>query len=191
MAGEPRIVQYVKEQLSAGYAEKDIRDALLDQGWQPDEIDEAFSAAGGPPKEKPAGPEERPAGRKAGKPVKEAAGAGMGFVLSIAGGALIVLNSVLVFIGMGDMLGLFVSNLNLSLLAALIELSVFDRFLVNMIVGSFLIAASIMVYMIPDRARLTGMFILALSVVSVLVGNGFLVGGIVAIMGGLLAVLGR
>lgn len=197
MAAESKILNYVKEQLSAGYAEKDIRDALLKQGWKPDEIDGAFSAAREAPREKPK-PGKVPAKAETGPAGPGPRGAeqgpsriGMSFILSIAGGALIVLNSVLVFTGMGDMLSLFVSNLDLSPMSMLIELSVFDTFLVNMIIGITILAASVAMYMIPERASMTGLFILVLSLVTVLIGNGFIIGGIVAVAGGFLAVLGR
>jgi hypothetical protein len=110
----------------------------------------------------------------------------------VAGGALIVLNALLVFLQIGDMFSLFVSNLEISLLGMFdVSLSDFDSFLINIIIGGFIAATSYIVYSMPDKSKITGMFIIALSMISVLVGNGFLVGGVLAILGGILAVIGR
>ena len=105
---------------------------------------------------------------------------------------MIILNSVLDFSGVGDMLSLVVPGVKVSFLGMLdVTLSAFDSFFLNSIIGGFLIAASLIIYMMPDKARLTGMFMVALSLITVLIGNGFLIGGIVAILGGILAVAGR
>ena len=206
MAETSKIVQYIREQISAGYPENMIRDALMKQGWSHDEVDEAMSLAGHHAPKPPApehvkappghaGPhphEPHPGAHQPQKPDKHAGRIGPGFLLSLAGGAMIILNSVLDFSGVGDMLSLVVPGVKVSFLGMLdVTLSAFDSFFLNSIIGGFLIAASLIIYMMPDKARLTGMFMVALSLITVLIGNGFLIGGIVAILGGILAVAGR
>jgi hypothetical protein len=195
MADNSSIVNYIKEQLSAGYSEKEIRDALLSQGWYSEEIDKAFSAARAPAPTKPAAmPAEVPpaAGQEPEKAAAQQPRGGIGarFILSLAGGALVILNSILSFFWTEDLLDLFVPGVELSVLGTLgLQLSSFDSLVVNLMIGGFLVAAAFIIHAVPDRARLTGIFMLILSVITVMIGNGFLIGGIIAIIGGALAIL--
>ncbi len=197
MADDSSIVQYIREQLSAGYTEQEIRDALLSQGWYSEEIERAFSTVRATAPAKPAArPAEEPPAAKQ-EPEKAAAQQpgrviGTGFILSLAGGVLVILNSLLVFFGIGDLLDFFVPGIKLSVLGMLgIQLSSLDSLVVNIIIGGFLVAAAFIIHVIPDKKRLTGMFMLIFSVITVLIGNGFLIGGIIAIIGGVLAILKR
>jgi hypothetical protein len=185
-----KIVRYIRDQLSAGYSEQQIRDSLLGQGWHAEEVEVAFSIARSAPRAVP--PEKARQAAQAAQTGRPAKRVGTGFVLSVAGGSLIVLNSVLVFLGIGDMLELFVPGISISFLSMFgVALSAFDSILINILIGAFLIVASFIIYFIPGKARLTGMFMVALSVITVLVGNGFLIGGIIAMVGGVFAMLGR
>jgi hypothetical protein len=198
----PSIVKYIKDTLSAGYTEAQIRSALIKQGWYPEEVDEALSAvrseATGVPKAtvttgvpaKPSAAADK--AQDAGK-AKPAPGIFKGsFIMALAGGAVIIINSVLVFLQVGDALSLFITNVNLSLLGVMgITMSEFDSFIINIVIGGFLAGTSYVLYSMPENSRLTGIFIIALSLIAVMVGNGFLIGGVLAIIGGVLAVLGR
>ncbi len=196
MTDDSSIARYIREQLSAGYTEQEIRDALSSQGWYSEEIEKELSAVRA---SAPAKPAARPAeGSPAAKQGPEKAATqqprriGTGFILSLAGGALVILNSLLVFLEIGDLLGLFVPGIGLSVLGMLgIQVSSFYSLLANIIIGGFLVAAAFIIHLIPDKARLTGIFMLIFSTITVLIGNGFLIGGIIAIIGGLLAILGR
>jgi hypothetical protein len=42
MAADPRIIQYIREQMNAGFRKQQISDALLDAGWYREEIEAAF-----------------------------------------------------------------------------------------------------------------------------------------------------
>ncbi len=42
MAADPRIIQYIREQMDAGFRRQQISDALLEAGWYKEEIDQAF-----------------------------------------------------------------------------------------------------------------------------------------------------
>ena len=112
------------------------------------------------------------------------------FILSVVGGIIIILNSVLVFSGIGDILDIVVPNIGLSFLNVFnISLSGLDNFLINIIIGGFLIATSYIIMTMPDKMKITGMFMIILSLISVMIGNGFLLGGIIAIVGGVFAFL--
>lgn len=45
MAANPELLEYVRTQLKAGYPENQIRQMLVQSGWLPEEIDEAFMEA--------------------------------------------------------------------------------------------------------------------------------------------------
>lgn len=42
---EQELINYIKQNLAAGFSEAEIRQALIDAGWQPQEVAEAFAAA--------------------------------------------------------------------------------------------------------------------------------------------------
>lgn len=42
MAADPRIIQYIREQMNAGFRRQQISDALLEAGWYKEEIEAAF-----------------------------------------------------------------------------------------------------------------------------------------------------
>jgi hypothetical protein len=206
---DSKIVNYIRDTISQGYKKEEIKSALLKQGWFPEEIEEAFRAvqpAPGPKSPEPKPEQSKLTVKKFKKPTvagkhpqpkpeahkKRMGGIKGGFILSVVGGILIMVNSLLVYLQAGDMLTLFVSNASLSLISMLdVALSEFDSFLINTIIGVFVTATSYIIHTMHEKSRITGLFIIALSLISVLIGNGFLIGGIVAIMGGILAVLGR
>ena len=47
MAANPELVDYVRQQMKSGYGEQQIRDMLIQTGWQPHEVDDAFKEAKG------------------------------------------------------------------------------------------------------------------------------------------------
>ncbi len=192
MTDDSKIALYVKEQLSAGYSEQEIRDALSDQGWHPEEIDRAFSAARTPVPQKQAPAKMTVAAEQKPEKKPRLPRTGTSTLLSLAGGVLIILNSVLVFSGIGDLLDFFVYGISLSVIGMFnITFESIDFILVNIIIGGFLVAASYVIHTMPDKTRLTGVFVVALSSIAVLIGNGFLIGGIIAVVGGAFAVLER
>jgi hypothetical protein len=148
------IVRYIREQLSAGYTEGEIRDALSGQGWHPEEIEKAFSDATSSEQEEPDIPVQ-------GRPAEGKSGNGMVFILPLAGGVLVILNSLIAYLG------------------------------INVMIGGLLVAAAFIMHFIPGSSRLTGVFILALSLITLLMGDGLIIGGAVAIIGGFLAIIGR
>ena len=190
---DSRIVKYINDTLSKGFSEGDVKVALKKQGWNDDEISEAIKAAkSGSPVGKP--PEGKPEDKKPEQVAKQQPGNKSimkgGFILTVAGGAIIILNSILVYFGIGDMLELFVSNIGISFLSMFdVRLSNLDTFLINLIIGGFLMGSSYIIYAMSDKGRITSVFIIILSMISVVIGNGFLIGGIIAITGGIFAFL--
>jgi len=199
----PSIVKYIKDTLSAGYTEAQVRNTLIKQGWYPEEVNEALFAVrsevtGVPKATVTTGIPAKPVATTTNK-AQDAGKAKPGpsilkgsLIMALAGGAVIIINSVLVFLQVGDALSLFITNMDLSLLGVMgIALSEFDSFIINIVIGGFLAGTSFILYRMPESSRLTGIFIIALSLIAVMVGNGFLIGGALAIIGGILAVLGK
>jgi len=55
--------------------------------------------------------------------------------------------------------------------------------------GVIIIAVSVMMYKTPSQIRIWGVFVVVFSVMSILEMGGFLIGGIIGIIGGLMAIL--
>ncbi len=196
------IMAYIREQSKAGYSEAEIRAALSQQGWENGEIDEAMSAAVRTKQPVPPGPVPagKPAGQKRpeGDPIKDKVarmeqrpspkpGFGINFILPLAGGLIILLNAILISIGVGDMLNLISPELNVTLLNLLgIALVPFELFMINLIVGIGIIACTFLGIMKPEQDLLSGVVIISLGVMSLLSGNGFMIGSFIAIIGGAL-----
>ncbi len=198
------IIGYIREQSKAGYSEAEIRAALSQQGWEEGEIDEAFSVAiparqpaqSGPGKQagKPAG-QKKPEFRD---PIKDKVaqleqrpssepGFGMNFILPLAGGLIILVNAILISVGVGDMLNLISPELNVTLLNLLgIALVPFELFIINLIVGLGIVACTFLGILRPEQDLLSGVVIISLGVMSLLSGNGFMIGAFIAIIGGAL-----
>jgi hypothetical protein len=207
---DSKIMKYVKDTISAGYSEDEIRAALAKQGWYKEEIEEAISAVKSgqatrpqktakpnetrarvpatKPSQKPGPPDQAVKPRQQVRPGKPVTA----FMVSLVGGILVITNALLIFIGMGDILGVIVPGFALSVLDMLnMTLSSMDSFIINIAVGGFMTAASFMMYIMPGRIRISGIFILLFSIIAVLTGNGFLIGGIMGAIGAILALPGR
>lgn len=206
---DSRIMKYINDMLSQGYKEDEIGAALLKQGWHGDEINEAFAAI----KSDPEAPLGTPQGTMAqappgtlmdtgGKPpakvshVHPSAGAHKdkiplgGLILTGAGGIIILANAILVFLEAGDILGFIVPGVSISLLSILsITLSSLDTLLINLIIGGFLMGISYIIYRLPGRAKIMGILAVLLSLTAVVVGDGFLIGGIIGTIGGIFTFL--
>ena len=170
------IVDYVKEQLRAGYTPEEIRTALLTQGWSEGEVNESFDLAGPAP---------------VSPPVKIKGGKSKGFLLSLIGGLLIFI------FGLETVLSLPLLSSSLSSAGLIISLwglfegglqtsvnrgTVILIFSIVVILGSFLKNRE-------GKARMGGVLVMIFSVLSLLGFNGFLlfVGALVGIAGGIVA----
>ncbi len=195
------IINYIREQSKAGYSEAEIKAALSQQGWEEGEIEEAFSAAQPKKAAKPAQPGSPPAGKpveKTGDPIKDKVAQmeqrpapktwfGINFILTLAGGLVILVNAVLISAGMGDMLNLVSPELNVALINILgIALVPFELFIINLIVGIGIVACAFLGVLKPEQDLLSGVVIISLGVMALLSGNGFMIGAFIAIIGGAL-----
>jgi hypothetical protein len=204
------IINYIREQSRAGYSEAEIRAALSQQGWEEGEIDEAISAAIQKPAKQPVKQPSQPGPVSSGKPPKVAGqpgfrdpikdkvaqmeqrpspekGFGINFILTVAGGLIILVNAILITVGVGDVLNLISPELNIALLNILgIALAPFELFIINLIVGIGIVACTFLGILKPEQDLLSGVVIISLGVMSLLSGNGFMIGAFIAIIGGAL-----
>ena len=232
---DSKIVKYVKDTLSKGFKETDVRAALLKQGWQDSEVNEAISIAKAempapamPAPVTGAAQPVQPVQQAQTQPVQKAvpvqpvqaaqpakpqvqaqpklgvqqpqAGAQPGakgwltggFILTLIGGIMVIINAVTVYAEVGDMLSLFITNVDISVFKSLgLALSTVDYLLIDLIVGGFLVIASLIIMKMHEKAVITGIFSIAIALVAILVGNGFMIGGIIGAVGGVLALLRR
>lgn len=176
------IVEYVREQLRAGYSPEEIRDALEEAGWDPREIEDAFSLAqfGFPVSEPPQPSLKAPGGTI--PPVEIRSKSHVPLALSLLGGLLIFI------LGLEVLLALpLVSQLAGPLqLAGLMEtfLSGLVKGVVLLIYGLAAVAGALLSGR-EGRERAGGAVVL---VFSLLVLAGF--HGALALAGGILGVLG-
>lgn len=236
------IVKYVKDTLSKGFKEADIKAALLKQGWQDNEVNEAISIARAempgpaipaakpqpaqPAKAKPSAqpakpvkaaqpakpvqkeepmqplkpqgdakpqPQPKVGVQQPAKPVAQPSAKGWltgGFILTLIGGIMVIINAVTVYTGFGDMLSLFITNVDISVFTSLgFTFSTMDYLLINLIVGGFLVIVSILIMKMQQKSLITGIFSIVIAVFAILMGNGFMIGGIIGAVGGVLALL--
>ena len=206
---DPKIIQYIKNTLSQGYGRDEIKDALLNQGWSEHEIAEAMAIAAPEPGKGAEQPEkaQKPEilKKEESKPItvkKEAPGQeqskrapkepsfSSAFAFTLVGGALVLVNSLLIYIMSIDLLLQFFVNTELSAAIMMgVVISPMDSFIINLVIGGFLIGLAYIIHAMPDKSRLVGIFVLAVSSIAVFVGNGFLLGGFIGILGGILALL--
>lgn len=204
MTVDSSIVKYIRDQKSAGYEDGQIAQALRQQGWAEDEIGEAFGMAGRAARPEPARVQPKPAVKPQSvvkDPVKEkvaqlgerktpSGGFGVASILPLAGGILIIINSVMIFMGLGDILGMILPGMNLTFLDMLgINLAVMETFMICLVVGVGIVMCSVLGSMKPEQGMLSGIVIIALSVMALLVGNGFLLGSVISMAGGAMLAL--
>ncbi len=102
-----------------------------------------------------------------------------GFIVSLIGGILILINAV-AFVGLAE----FVESLG-GVLPFIVE----DIFLILAAVGSILailvIIGAILIYM-PGKETIGSILVIIFSIISIVIGGGFLIGLILGIIGGIL-----
>lgn len=177
------IIEYVKEQLKAGYSSEEIRVALLAQGWTEEDVDEVFTFAG-PPSAQPITP-----------PVTIKKGGNKGFLISLLGGLILfifgletvlslpVLSSLLVGAGLIIAVSGFFEALLLTSLNSGVVILIFA---VVIILGALLLHRE-------GKEKRGGILIIVFSVLSLIGFNGFLlfVGAVLGIIGGILGMIKR
>ena len=177
MAVDKKVIDYVKNQLKAGYTPEQIRTALANSGYNQVDINQAMSAAG-------AGPHVKGA-----KPAPKAAGAAkipmIGFALSVVAGLLLLLATLLPFAGItvfGDVFSFFPVLILIADASILMILGIL--FPVIILIGAFLTKT------MPDN-KAPGLIVLVISIISLLMLPGSFLGALLGIIGGALAVVGK
>ncbi|MBW1839702.1 MAG: hypothetical protein JRI49_07165, partial [Deltaproteobacteria bacterium] len=106
---------------------------------------------------------------------------------AMVGGILILVNAVLIGIGMGDILIMFDPTLNITLLNLIgVSLTSFELFITNLIVAIGVIVCAFLSVIKPNQSVLSGVVIVSLGIMSLLSGNGFMIGAFISIIGGAL-----
>jgi len=188
MVIDKKVINYVKNQFKAGYTPDQIRAALANSGYARADINQAMSAAGaGKPKtaSKPVKP-----GKSVQAGAKPAAGAGfekpmIGFILSLIGGILLLLATVLPFAGitfLGTVFSFF--PVLILILDATINMILGIIFPVVILIGAFLIRNR------PD-SRAPGLIVIVVSVITLIMLPGSFLGAIIGAIGGALAIIGK
>jgi hypothetical protein len=119
----------------------------------------------------------------------------MAFALSLIAGVLILINAAMFGIIRSFMINVIPRWVPSGAphMQAIWGLSIASRFLytfmiVGVIFGVIIIASAIMLYQSPGQKDLWGVVILVFSILSITIGGGFMIGFILGIVGGALAV---
>jgi len=175
MAAGKKIIDYVKDQLKAGYTPDQIRKALATSGYTKADIEEAMSSAG-----KIAGK----AVSAAAKPQSAASGNtwDMAFIISLVGAVLLIVAAILPLLGLTILSDLFV------FFPAIVSLDAFMSMVMGIIFAVIIIAV-FMLQAVPENFK--GPAVLVVSIIALLMDPGFFLGGILGIIGGALKAIGK
>ena len=117
------------------------------------------------------------------------------FILTLAGGSLILANGLVVFLASREISRVLEYIMNSRGLSMGVVLAVHQILLslssVGLVLGAFMIFASLMLYYKPNSSGGWGAAVLVLSILSVFAGGGFFVGLILGVIGGSLAIAWR
>jgi hypothetical protein len=109
------------------------------------------------------------------------------FILSLLGGLLILLSGIVfLMIGaafMGSMMGALVPGLTGLVSSVIAGLGVW-----GLICGVIILLGAYMIYTRPDTHGMWGIIILVFSLLSFIEGGGYIIGAILGIVGGILAI---
>lgn len=176
MVIDKKVVDYVKTQLKAGYTSDQIKTALANSGYAPNDIKQAMSSAGPVKGSNSLGSIPNSGPSEAGGPV-------IGFWVSLVSGVVILLASILPLIGMtvfSDISSFFPVILNLGEMVTIL----------GIIFGAVALIGAVLINMMPDN-MIPGIIVLVISVIALLISPSFFLGAVVGIVGGFLAVIGK
>jgi len=191
MAVDKKVINYVKNQLKAGYTPDQIKTALANSGYNQADINQAIAAAGAG-KAKPVKGAPAAAKPTKGSPAgaKPAAGAGMaekpmiGFIVSLIGGILILLAAIL------PALGITFFNEIFEFFPAIMVSDATMTMILGLVFAVVAIIGAVLVNMRPDN-KAPGLIVLVMSIIILLMGTGFFLGALLGIIGGAMAILGK
>jgi hypothetical protein len=112
-------------------------------------------------------------------------------ILSVIGGALLVLNSALFYLEMGDILDFIIQGFNFSLLSDIGLVSASEVPIIGLVLGIGLLINAVLIKIGPEISRSTSILMIVLGVVGILIGNGFLIGSVIGIVGGIVGIVKR
>jgi hypothetical protein len=117
------------------------------------------------------------------------------FILTLVGGTLIFTNGLVFILAsrvVSRMLEYVINTRGLSLGIVLAANQMLLSFsVVELVLGAFIIFASLMIYYKPTSSAGWGAVVLVLSILSMFVGGGFFIGLILGVIGGSLAIAWR
>lgn len=177
---DSRIVDYAREQLSAGFSEEQVIRALVGQGWSDGEANEAVSIARGP--EKP-------------KVIKAGEKAIIGFIVTLVGGIIMFLGGIESGIST-PLLSLVFDNITNALgfsdgvITGFLSLGGMT-WITNLVLGAVIIILSVLIYIKPKGTTLGGIGVIAISIITLLFleSSTVFIGSIVCIIGGILNII--
>jgi len=130
-------------------------------------------------------PQEQPAPLQT--PPQEPSGAAMplAFFISLAAGALLVINSIISLLSIGDIMEFFVSGFSFSILSDSGIASPGDLPFIGIVAGAGVIIGAFLLMIRPEKEKVTSLLFVIISVISILLGNGYMIGGIVGLFAGI------
>jgi len=109
-----------------------------------------------------------------------------GFVLSLIGGIFILINGLLIAL-FATVAVIPLRMVGMHAISRLIALHVFMLIVVGLICGVLVVIGAVLIY-VPGKEVLGGILVLIFSILSIVIGGGFLIGMILGIIGGALGI---
>jgi hypothetical protein len=122
------------------------------------------------------------------KEIKEVKRATAGFVLSLIAGILIFFNAVFVLFAAAIMGGMVSIMPGFKGFAQELSAIVTSMGLMGLVSSIVVIAGSILIYT-PEKETIGGVLVLIFSILSIVIGGGFMFGFILGIVGGVLGIM--
>jgi hypothetical protein len=112
-------------------------------------------------------------------------------IFSIIGGVLLLVNSILFYLEAGDILDFIIQGFEFSLISDIGVISASEVPIVGIVLGIGLLINAALIKIGPEISRTTSILMIVLSVVGILIGNGFLIGSIIGLVGGIVGIVKR
>jgi len=114
--------------------------------------------------------------------IKEKSDVSVFFVLSLAAGIIILISGIVFSVWH---LSFFPSMM--SMIGSPLDVNIGFLSVAIMTCGAIIIGASVMMYKVPSQIRIWGAFVIVFSILSIFEMGGFLIGGTIGIIGGIMA----
>ncbi len=100
-----------------------------------------------------------------------------------------IINSIAGMLSETDILSFLVSGFSFSPLIDSGIISLGDSLIIGIVAGISVIVGSLLIKIRPEKANVTSILFIVLSVIAIILGNGYMVGGVIGILAGILGVL--